>query len=189
MVVFVDGRKSTKDYRKYKIISDAKDDYHMMQEVIERRYSRVINDNLKAPDLILVDGGIIQINATKEVLDNLALDIPVFGMQKNDKHRITHLVSPDGEFIEVEKNSDLFHFLETISEEVHRFAISYHKEIRSKGTFSSKLDEIPGIGKQRKKELLKRFGTLKGILDASDEELEKIVPKNIIPILKEYLQK
>ena len=189
MVVFVDGRKSTKDYRKYKIISDVKDDYHMMQEVIERRYSRVINDNLKAPDLILVDGGIIQINATKEVLDNLALDIPVFGMQKNDKHRITHLVSPDGEFIEVEKNSDLFHFLETISEEVHRFAISYHKEIRSKGTFSSKLDEIPGIGKQRKKELLKRFGTLKGILDASDEELEKIVPKNIIPILKEYLQK
>ena len=189
MVVFIDGRKSTKDYRKYKIISDVKDDYHMMQEVIERRYSRVINDNLKAPDLILVDGGIIQINATKEVLDNLALDIPVFGMQKNDKHRITHLVSPDGEFIEVEKNSDLFHFLETISEEVHRFAISYHKEIRSKGTFSSKLDEIPGIGKQRKKELLKRFGTLKGILDASDEELEKIVPKNIIPILKEYLQK
>ena len=189
MVVFVDGRKSTKDYRKYKIISEAKDDYHMMQEVVERRYARVINDDLKAPDLILVDGGIIQINATKEVLDNLALPIPVYGMQKNDKHRITHLVSPDGEFIEVEKNSDLFHFLETISEEVHRFAISYHKEIRSKGTFSSKLDEIPGIGKQRKKELLKTFGTLKGILEASDEQLEKIIPKNIIPVLKEYLQK
>ena len=189
MVVFIDGRKSTKDYRKYKIISDAKDDYHMMQEVIERRYARVINDDLKAPDLILVDGGIIQINATKEVLDNLALPIPVFGMQKNDKHRITHLVSPDGEYIEVEKNSDLFHFLETISEEVHRFAISYHKEIRSKGTFSSKLDEIPGIGKQRKKELLKKFGTLKGILDAPESELEKIIPKNIIPVLKEYLQK
>lgn len=189
MVVFIDGKKSKKDYRKYKIISDAKDDYHMMQEVIERRYARVINDDLKAPDLILVDGGLIQINATKEILDNLALNIPVFGMQKNDKHRITHLVSPDGEFIEVEKNSDLFHFLETISEEVHRFAISYHKEIRSKGTFSSKLDEIPGIGKQRKKELLKKFGTLKGILDASNEELEKIIPKSVIPVLKEYLQK
>lgn len=189
MVVFIDGRKSTKDYRKYKIISDAKDDYHMMQEVIERRYARVINDNLNAPDLILVDGGLIQINATKEVLDNLALNIPVYGMQKNDKHRITHLVSPDNEYIEIEKNSDLFHFLETISEEVHRFAISYHKEIRSKGTFSSKLDEIPGIGKQRKKELLKKFGTLKGILDASEEELEKIIPKSVIPILKEYLQK
>lgn len=189
MVVFIDGKKSKKDYRKYKIISDAKDDYHMMQEVIERRYARVINDDLKAPDLILVDGGLIQINATKEILDNLALNIPVFGMQKNDKHRITHLVSPDGEFIEVEKNSDLFHFLETISEEVHRFAISYHKEIRSKGTFSSKLDEIPGIGKQRKKELLKKFGTLKGIIDASNEELEKIIPKSVIPVLKEYLQK
>ena len=189
MVVFIDGRKSTKDYRKYKIISDAKDDYHMMQEVIERRYARVINDNLNVPDLILVDGGLIQINATKEVLDNLALNIPVYGMQKNDKHRITHLVSPDNEYIEIEKNSDLFHFLETISEEVHRFAISYHKEIRSKGTFSSKLDEIPGIGKQRKKELLKKFGTLKGILDASEEELEKIIPKSVIPILKEYLQK
>ena len=189
MVVFIDGRKSTKDYRKYKIISDAKDDYHMMQEVIERRYARVINDDLKAPDLILVDGGLIQINATKEVLDNLCLNIPVYGMQKNDKHRITHLVDPNGNLIEIEKNSDLFHFLETISEEVHRFAISYHKEIRSKGTFSSKLDEIPGIGKQRKKELLKRFGTLKGILEASDEELEKIIPKSVIPILKEYLQK
>ena len=187
MVVFIDGKKSTKDYRKYKIISDAKDDYHMMQEVVERRYSRVINDNLPVPDLILVDGGIIQINATKEILDNLALNIPVFGMQKNDKHRITHLVSPDGEFIEVEKNSDLFHFLETISEEVHRFAISYHKEIRSKGSFSSKLDEIPGIGKHRKKELLKKFGTLKGILEAKDEELEKIIPKNVIPVMREYL--
>ena len=189
MVVFIDGRKSTKDYRKYKIISDAKDDYHMMQEVIERRYARVINDDLKAPDLILVDGGLIQINATKEVLDNLCLNIPVYGMQKNDKHRITHLVDPNGSLIEIEKNSDLFHFLETISEEVHRFAISYHKEIRSKGTFSSKLDQIPGIGKQRKKELLKKFGTLKGILEASDEELEKIIPKSVIPILKEYLQK
>ncbi len=189
MVVFIDGKKSTKDYRKYKIISDAKDDYHMMQEVIERRYARVINDELSAPDLILVDGGLIQINATKEILDNFALNIPVYGMQKNDRHRITHLVSPEGEFIEIEKNSDLFHFLETISEEVHRFAISYHKEIRSKGTFSSKLDEIPGIGKQRKKELLKKFGTLKGILDATDEELEKIIPKSVIPVLKEYLQK
>ena len=189
MVVFIDGRKSTKDYRKYKIISEAKDDYHMMQEVIERRYARVINDDLKAPDLILVDGGLIQINATKEILDNLALSIPVYGMQKNDKHRITHLVDPNGDLIEIEKNSDLFHFLETISEEVHRFAISYHKEIRSKGTFSSKLDEIPGIGKQRKKELLKKFGTLKGILDASDQDLEKIIPKSVIPVLKEYLQK
>ena len=189
MVVFIDGKKSTKDYRKFKIIGDEVDDFHMMQEVVERRYARVINDNLSKPDLILTDGGIIQINATLEVLDNLCLDIPVYGMKKNDKHRITALISPNNEEIPIEKNSDLFHFLETISEEVHRYTINYHKEIRSKSTFSSKLDEIPGIGKQRKKELLKKFGSLKGILDAPDEELETIIPKTIIPILKDYLQK
>ena len=188
MVVFVDGKKSTKDYRKYKIIGDEKDDYHMMQEVVERRYSKVINDNLVKPDLILVDGGIIQINATNEILDNLCLDIPVYGMQKNDKHRITALVSSDGEIIEVEKNSDLFHFLETISEEVHRYTISYHKEIRSKGSFASKLDMIPGVGEKRKKLLIKTFGSLKGIKEAKDEELEKILPKEVVSTLKEFLK-
>lgn len=188
MVTFVDGKKSTKDYRKYKIIGDEKDDYHMMIEVLERRYSRVINDNLVKPDLILVDGGMIQINAANEVLDNLLLDIPVYGMKKNDKHRITALIDSNGNEIEIEKNSDLFHFLETISEEVHRFAISYHKEIRSKGSFASKLDMIPGIGDKRKKLLLKTFGSLKGIKEASDEELEKILPKDVVKTLKDVLK-
>ena len=187
MVVFVDGKKSTKDYRKYKIIGDEVDDYHMMQEVIERRYAKVINDNLVKPDLILTDGGIIQINATLEVLDNLGLDIPVYGMQKNDKHRITSLVTKDNTEIPIEKNSDLFHFLETISEEVHRFTINYHKEIRSKGSLSSKLDLVPGIGDKRKKLLLKTFGSLKGIKEASNEELEKIIPKDVVIILREVL--
>ena len=188
MVVFVDGKKSTKDYRKYKIIGDEKDDYHMMIEVLERRYSRVINDNLVKPDLILVDGGIIQINAANEVLDNLCLDIPVYGMKKNDKHRITALINSDGVEIEIEKNSDLFHFLETISEEVHRFTISFHKEIRSKGSFTSKLDMIPGIGEKRRKLLLKTFGSLKGIKEASTEDLEKILPKDVVNTLKEFLK-
>ena len=188
MVVFVDGKKSTKDYRKYKIIGDEKDDYHMMIEVLERRYSRVINDNLVKPDLILVDGGIIQINAANEVLDNLCLDIPVYGMKKNDKHRITSLINSDGVEIEIEKNSDLFHFLETISEEVHRFTISFHKEIRSKGSFTSKLDMIPGIGEKRRKLLLKTFGSLKGIKEASTEDLEKILPKDVVNTLKEFLK-
>lgn len=186
MVVFVDGRASKKDYRKYKIKGDAKDDYHLMQEVIERRYSRVINDNLTIPDLILVDGGLIQINATLEILDNLCLNIPVYGMRKNDKHRICALVSKDKE-IEIEKNSDLFHYLEKISEEVHRFTINYHKDIRSKGSLSSKLDNIPGIGEKRRKELIKKFKTLTGIKNASDEELGKIIPKNIIDNLREFL--
>ena len=187
MVVFVDGKASKKDYRKYKIVGNAKDDYHLMQEVIERRYSRVINDNLVKPDLILVDGGIIQINATKEILDNLCLDIPVYGMKKNDKHRICALVNEEKE-IEIEKNSDLFHFLEKISEEVHRFTINYHKDIRSKGSLSSKLDNIPGIGEKRRKELLKKFKTLTAIKEASDEKLEEILPKNVINDLRSYLQ-
>ncbi len=186
MVVFVDGKSSKKDYRKYKIKGDAKDDYHLMQEVIERRYSRVINDNLVMPDLILVDGGLIQINATKEILDNLCLNIPVYGMQKNDKHRICALVNEEKQ-IEIEKNSNLFHYLEKISEEVHRFAISYHKEIRSKGSLSSKLDNIPGIGEKRKKELIKTFKSLNGIKNASDDELIKILPKNVIGDLRNYL--
>lgn len=188
MVVFVDGKASKKDYRKYKIKGDAKDDYHLMQEVIERRYSRVINDNLTIPDLILVDGGLIQINATLEILDNLCLDIPVYGMQKNDKHRICALVSKDNE-VEVEKNSDLFHYLEKISEEVHRFTINYHKDIRSKGSLSSKLDNIPGIGEKRRKELIKKFKTLTGIKEASDDELSKVIPKNVIDTLREFLNK
>lgn len=187
MVVFVDGKMSKKDYRKYKIKGNAKDDYHLMQEVIERRYSRAINDNLILPDLILVDGGLIQINAAKEILDNLCLDIPVYGMQKNDKHRICALVNEEKE-IEIKKNSDLFHYLEKISEEVHRFAISYHKEIRSKGSLSSKLDNIPGIGEKRRKELLKKFKSLNGIKNATDEELEEILPKNVIEDLREYLK-
>lgn len=187
MVVFVDGKASKKDYRKYKIKGDAKDDYHLMIEVMERRYSRVINDNLIKPDLILTDGGIIQINACLEVLDNLCLDIPVYGMQKNDKHRICALVNKDGKEIEIEKNSDLFHYLEKISEEVHRFTINYHKDIRSKGALTSKLDNIPGIGEKRRKELIKKFRTLNGIKEASDEELSKIIPKNIIDTLRAFL--
>ncbi len=187
MIVFIDGKPSKKDYRKYKIIGNIKDDYHLMQEVIERRYIRVINDNLIKPDLILVDGGLIQINAAKEILDNLCLDIPVYGMKKNDKHRICALVSNEKE-IPIEKNSDLFHYLERISEEVHRFTINYHKDIRSKGSLSSKLDNIPGIGEKRRKDLIKHFKTLSGIINATDEELLKIVPKNTINNLRKYLK-
>ena len=188
MVVFVDGKPSKKDYRKYKINSDAKDDYHLMQEVIERRYARVINDNLLKPDLILSDGGIIQINATKEILDNLCLDIPVYGMKKNDKHRICALIDENNNEIEIEKNSDLFHFLEKISDEVHRFTISYHKDIRSKGSLSSILDGVPGIGEKRRKQLIKEFKNINNIKEASIEELSKILPIEVSKNVKDYLQ-
>ena len=187
MVVFVDGKPSKKDYRKYKILGDAKDDYHLMQETVERRYVRAINDNLVLPDAILTDGGIIQINATKEILDNLCLNIPVYGMKKNDKHRICALVNSNGEEIPIEKNGNLFHFLEQISEEVHRFAISYHKDIRSKGSLESVLDNIPGIGIKRKKELMKKFKSIKNIKEAKIEELNEVLPYEVSKNLKNYL--
>ena len=188
MVVFKDGKPSKKDYRKYKIISDAKDDYHLMQEVVERRYSRAINEQSTLPDIILTDGGIIQINATKEILDNLCLNIPVYGMKKNDKHRICALIDENNNEIEIEKNSDLFHFLEKISEEVHRFTISYHKDIRSKGSISSVLDNIPGIGEKRRKALIKEFKSINNMKEASLNDLSKVVPIEIAKILKDYLQ-
>ena len=188
MVVFVDGKPSKKDYRKYKIIGDIKDDYHLMIQTVERRYSRVINDNLIKPDLILTDGGIIQINATKEVLDNLCLDIPVYGMKKNDKHRICALVDYNNNEIPIEKNSNLFHYLEKISEEVHRFAISYHKDIRSKGSLTSILDEIPGIGTKRRNTLIKNFKSIDNIKNATLEELSKYVPLEVANIIKSTLQ-
>ena len=188
MVVFTDGKPNKKEYRKYKIIGNVKDDYHLMMQTIERRYSRVINDGLIKPDLILADGGIIQINAIKEVLDNLCLDIKVCGMKKNDKHRICALIDEDGSEISIEKNSNLFHYLEKISEEVHRFAISYHKDIRSKGSLSSILDNIPGIGEKRRKELIKEFKTINNIKNASIEELSKFVPIAVAQNIKDYLK-
>ncbi len=187
MVVFVDGKPSKKDYRKYKLNSNYKVDYHLMIETVERRYSRVINDNLVKPDLILTDGGIVQINATYEVLENLNLDIPVYGMKKNDKHKITSLIDKFNNEIPIEKNSDLFHYLERISEEVHRFAISYHKDIRSKGSLSSILDSIPGIGEKRRKELIKEFKTIDNIKNASIEDLCKVLPLEISKYLKKFL--
>ena len=188
MVVFINGKPSKKDYRKYKIISNVKDDYHLMMEVVERRYSRAINENTILPDLILTDGGIIQINATKGILNNLCLNIPVYGMRKNDKHRICALVDENNNEIPIEKNSNLFHYLEKISEEVHRFTINYHKDIRSKGSLSSILDNIPGIGEKRKKALLKEFKNITNMKEASIDELSKIIPKEVAIFLKDYLQ-
>lgn len=189
MVVFTNGKPNKKEYRKYKIESDSKDDYHTMKEVIYRRYFRVLHDNLQRPDLILVDGGVAQINAAKEVLDSLYLDIPVFGLKKNDKHSTTALLSQDKEY-NIDKTSDLFHLLTRIQDEVHRFTITYHKEIRSKGSLSSILDNIPKIGVKRKQELLKKYKTITRLKELSIEELETVLPKdaalNLYNFLKEY---
>lgn len=187
MVVFINGKPDKKEYRKYKITSGSKDDYHTMQEVIYRRYYRVLHDKLERPDLIIVDGGIIQVNAAKEVLDSLYLDIPVLGLKKNDKHTTTALISQDKEY-EIDKTSDVFHLLTRIQDEVHRFTINYHKEIRSKGSLSSILDNVPGIGEKRKNELLKKYKTITKLKSLSKEELENDLPSSVALELYNFLQ-
>ena len=187
MVVFSNGKPDKKEYRKFKITSDHKDDYHLMQEVIYRRYYRVLHDHLQKPDLILVDGGIIQINAAKEILDSLYLDIPIYGLKKNDKHTITALVSSQKEY-SIDKTSDIFHLLTRMSDEVHRFTISYHKDIRSKGALSSILDNVAGIGDKRKKELLKKYKTISKLKELTIEELSESLPHDVAENLYNYLK-
>ncbi len=192
MVVFINGKPDKKEYRKYKITSDSKDDYHTMKEVIYRRYYRVLHDKLEKPDLIIVDGGIIQVNAAKEVLDSLYLDIPILGLKKNDKHTTTALISDKKEYM-IDKTSDVFHLLTRIQDEVHRYTINYHKDIRSKGSLSSILDNVPGIGEKRKKQLLKKYKTITKLKSLSKEELEGILPSKVAlelyNFLKEYKNK
>lgn len=187
MVVFENGKPLKKEYRKYKINSGSKDDYHMMQEVIYRRYYRVLSEHLQKPDLILVDGGIIQVNAAKEVLDSLYLDIPVLGLKKNDKHTTTALISQDKEY-EIDKTKDVFHLLTRIQDEVHRYTINYHKDIRSKGGLSSILDNVPGIGEKRKKELLRKYKTITKLKSLTKKELEKDLPNSVANELYNFLK-
>lgn len=187
MVVFTNGKPDKKEYRKYKINSGSKDDYHTMQEVIYRRYYRVLHDKLEKPDLIIVDGGIIQVNAAKEVLNSLYLDIPVLGLKKNDKHTTTALISEDKEY-EIDKTSDVFHLLTRMQDEVHRYTITYHKDIRSKGSLSSILDNVSGIGEKRKKELLKKYKTITRLKELTKEELKKDLPVNVAEELYDFLK-
>ena len=188
MVVFKNGKPAKNEYRKYKISSEKNDDFHTMQEVIYRRYYKALLNKTELPDLIIVDGGINQINACKEVLNSLKLNIRVCGLKKNDKHKTNELI--DGlnyKVIQIDKTSNVFHYLTRIQDEVHRYTINYHKTIRSKGSISSILDNIEGIGNVRKKELIKRFGSVAKIKNATLSEVEEILPSNIAYNLKEYL--
>ena len=191
MVTFIDGKPYKNDYRKFKISIDKNDDYGTMREVIYRRYFRVLKDNLEKPDLIIVDGGIGQINVAREVIDSLTLNIPVIGLKKDSKHNTSALLAfnPIQE-IEIDKKSNLFYLLERMQDEVHNFTINYHKQIRSKGLISSALDNIEGIGKVKKEKLLKKYKTINNIKKAPLEELEKIlgssVANNLIEFLKNY---
>lgn len=187
MVVFTLGIPDKNNYRKYKIISDAKDDYHLMKEVIYRRYFRVLMDNLERPDLIIVDGGKAQINAAEEVLNSLNLDIPVCGLIKNEHHKTSSLFYNE-KIYDIDKTSNLFHMLERLQDEVHNYTISYHKNIRSKGALSSVLDNVPGIGEVRKRELLKKFPSVTKMKEASVSDLEKLLPSDVAKNLYEFLK-
>lgn len=187
MVVFIDGRPNKNEYRKFKITVDKNDDYGTMKEVIYRRYFRVLRDNFTMPDLIIVDGGIGQINIAKEVIDSLNLNIPVVGLKKDNHHRTEALITSNNEEIKIEHNSDVFFYLERMQDEVHNFTINYHKQLRSKGAIESILDSIEGIGEKRKKELLKKYKSINKLKEVDIEELEEILPNNVALNLKEFL--
>ena len=186
MVCFIDGRPAKNEYRKYKISVDKNDDYGTMREVVYRRYFRVLMDNLTKPDLIIVDGGIGQMNVAKEVLDSLNLKINLVGLKKDDKHSTNALVTFDRE-IPIEKRSNLFHYLERMQDEVHNFTISYHRQIRSKGLYASILDNVEGIGSKRKEALLKKYKTVNKLREASVDELSTIVPHEVAVNIKKIL--
>ena len=188
MVVYEDGLPSKSKYRKYKVMVDKNDDYNTMKEVIYRRYYRALIEK-DLPDLILVDGGINQIRAAKDVLNSLNLGIKVCGLVKNDKHRTNDLLDGDTlEIYDIDRTSNLFHYLTRMQDEVHRYTINYHRQIRSKGFISSILDNIPGIGSKRSKELIKRFGSVKRMKEASLEELCEIIPEDTAKLLINYLE-
>ncbi len=188
MVVFDDFLPNKDLYRKYKISTEVKDDLSAMKEVIYRRYFKVLMDESYKPDLIVMDGGMLQINACKEILESLNLHIPIIGLVKDDKHRTNHIMNENLRILDVDKDSKLFLFLTRIQDEVHRYAISYHRNIKAKGALASVLDVVPGIGEVRKKELLKKFGSLKKMKEATQEELETVVTKEVAEKLFVYLK-
>ncbi|WP_062355318.1 excinuclease ABC subunit UvrC [Bacillus kwashiorkori] len=192
MVVFTNGKPDRKQYRKYKIKTVVgPDDYESMREVVRRRYTRVLKENLPLPDLIIIDGGKGQIEAARDILENeLSLNIPIAGLAKDDKHQTADLLfgEPLG-IIPLSRSSQEFYLLQRIQDEVHRFAITFHRQLRGKSMFQSILDDIPGIGEKRKKLLLKHFGSVKKMKAATIDEFIQIgLPKNISEALIEKLQ-
>lgn len=187
MVVFKEGKPSKKDYRKFKIKTvTGPDDYASMREVIFRRYSRVLKDKLEMPDLIIIDGGQGQVNVAKDVIENqLGLQIPIAGLQKNDRHQTHELLFGDPlEVVELPRNSEEFFLLHRIQDEVHRFAITFHRQVRSKNSFSSKLDGIEGLGPKRKQALLKHFKNMTAISQASVDEVRSLgIPEKVAQAL------
>ncbi|MFV8830486.1 excinuclease ABC subunit UvrC [Alkalihalobacterium sp. APHAB7] len=183
MISFIDGKPSKKDYRKYKVKDvEGPDDYASMREVVYRRYSRLLKENGPFPDLIVIDGGKGQIAAAQSVLeDQLGLTIPVCGLAKDEKHRTSQLLMGDPpEVVPLQRDSHEFYLLQRIQDEVHRFAITFHRQARSKTMFSSILDDIDGVGEKRRRKLLKHFGSIKKMKEANIEDFKKIaIPEKV----------
>lgn len=178
LVVFVDGKEDKSQYRHYKL-DGYRSDLDSMKEVVYRRYFRLLKEQKPMPDLLLVDGGALQINAAKEIKEMLDLDLRIAGLVKDDKHNTRALLNENLEEIPLDKEEPLFFLLTHMQDEVHRFAISYHRKLRSKGMTKSILDEINGIGPKRKKELLKHFKSMKKIKEASVQELCEVLPESV----------
>ncbi|WP_300122487.1 excinuclease ABC subunit UvrC [uncultured Enterococcus sp.] len=193
MVVFIDGKPAKKEYRKYKIKTvTGPDDYASMREVIYRRYSRVLKEGLPLPDLIIIDGGKGQVDAAKDVLENqLGLDLPIAGLAKNDKHKTSEMLfGPELEVVPLEHNSQAFFLLQRIQDEVHRFAITFHRQLRSKNSFASQLDAIEGLGPKRKQQLLKTFKSLKNLKEASLADIQAAgMPQNVAENIIAFFKK
>lgn len=192
LVVFIDGKPKKNEYRKYKIKSvKGPDDYESMREVTRRRYSRVLKENLPLPDLLIIDGGKGHVEAVRDILENeLGLDIPISGLVKDEKHRTSQLLYGNPlEVIPLARNSQEFYLLQRIQDEVHRFAIIFHRQLRGKNAFQSLLDEIPGIGEKRKKLLLKNFGSVKKMKEADIGQITALgIPANVAQELLEKIQ-
>lgn len=188
MVVYEDLEPNKNLYRKYKISLDVKDDLSAMKEVIYRRYYRMLLDKEVYPDLIIIDGGSLQIKVVVEVLNSLGLSIKVIGLKKDDKHKTNIIVDDNLNEISIKQDNHLFLYLTKMQDEVHRFAISFHRDLKSKGSLESVLSNVSGLGDKRRTALLKKYGSLKKIEEASIDELKRIIPEEIAKNLKKYLK-
>ena len=190
MVVYKHGRPSPNDFRKYhiKTVTGA-NDYESMKEVVYRRYYRLLMEDQKMPDLIIMDGGEIQVHAAQDVIKSLGLDIPILGIQKDDHHKATILFFRE-DFIKIDKNDPVFILISDISQRVHDYAISFFRSQKAKGFFSSYLDGVKGLGKKRKEALIKKFVTIDAIKNAKlCDIIDTGIPKSIAIELMEHLKK
>lgn len=191
MVSFKDGKANKSGYRKYKIKTvDGADEAATTREVIRRRYSRLLKEEKALPDLVLMDGGKVQVGAAREVLvHELGLDLPVAGMVKDEKHQTAGLIfGPGLEVVDLSPRSQAFHLVQRIQDEVHRFAISFHRNVRSKNSFTSELDDIKGVGQKTRTKVLRHFKSMRRLKEASVDDIRQLgIPEKVAHRIKETL--